>query len=102
MCLCTLLQAVRLLFQTALMLMFGFDSVLVPAGLLAIETAAQVADVPSNLLTQPEVGAKGGRRAPRKRISGIMPEHMLYWVSQADIAVLLRCDDSDEVASMAK
>ncbi len=48
MCLCTLLQAVRLLFQTALMLMFGFDSVLVPAGLLAIETAAQVADVPSH------------------------------------------------------
>jgi len=30
------------------MLMFGFDSVLVPAGLLAIETAAQVADVPSH------------------------------------------------------
>ncbi|DBB00787.1 hypothetical protein WJX77_001536 [Trebouxia sp. C0004] len=47
-------------------------------------------------------GARGGRRAARKRISGITPEHMLYWVLQADIAVQLRCEDNDCVVSMAK
>lgn len=47
-------------------------------------------------------GARGGRRASRKRISGITPEHMLYWVLQADIAVQLRCEPHDGVVSMAK
>jgi len=115
------------------------------AGLLALVAAAQTADVPSSLHTQPEVspsglqqlpykdghlmgmtaaghephahdadaqtvkaavskqrGVRGGRRAPRKRISGITPEHMLYWVLQADIAVQLRCEQNDGVVSMAK
>jgi len=72
------------------------------AGLLAVVAAAQVADVPSSLRAQPEVGARGGRRAPRKRLRGITPEHMLYWVLQADIAVQLRCGDSDGVVSMAQ
>ena len=40
-------------------------------------------------------GVRGGRRAPKKRIAGISPEHMLYWVSQADIAMQLRCEDND-------
>jgi len=72
------------------------------AGLLALVAAAQIADVPSSLRAQPEVGVRGGRRAPRKRLSGITPEHMLYWVLQADIAVQLRCDDKDGVVSIAQ
>ena len=47
-------------------------------------------------------GVRGGRRASRKRISGITPEHMLYWVLQADIAVQLRCEQTDRVGSMAQ
>ena len=47
-------------------------------------------------------GVRGGRRAARKRISGITPEHMLYWVLQADIAVQLRCEQTDGVVSMAQ
>jgi len=47
-------------------------------------------------------GVRGGRRAPRKRVSGITPEHMLYWVLQADIAVQLRCEQTDGVVSMPK
>ena len=38
-------------------------------------------------------GARGGRRASRKLVQGITPEHMMYWVSQADIAAQLRCKD---------
>ena len=107
--------------------------------------AAQIADVPSRLHTQPEAGpsglqqlpykeghlvgmiaagqqphaheavahtvkaavskqrgVRGGRRAPRKRISGITPEHMLYWVLQADIAMQLRCEQTDGVVRTAK
>lgn len=39
-------------------------------------------------------GARGGRRAAKRIVHGITPEHMLYWVSQADIARQLRCDSS--------
>ena len=46
-------------------------------------------------------GVRGGRRAPKKRIAGISPEHMLYWVSQADIAMQLRCEDNDLNPSLA-
>lgn len=46
-------------------------------------------------------GVRGGRRAPKKRIAGISPEHMLYWVSQADIAMQLRCEDNDLHPSLA-
>jgi len=31
-----------------------------------------------------------------------MPEHMLYWVLQADIAMQLRSDENDCAVSMAK
>lgn len=114
------------------------------AGLLALVAAAQVADVPLLLHTQPAAGpsglqqlpykeghlmgmtaaghphaheavahtvkaavskqrgVRGGRRASRKRISGITPEHMLYWVLQADIAVQLRCEQTDGIVSMAQ
>ncbi|DBA78474.1 hypothetical protein WJX79_008004 [Trebouxia sp. C0005] len=115
------------------------------AGLLALVAAAQIADIPASLHTQPEAGpsglqhwpykeghltgtsaasqephareavvhtvkaavskqrgVRGGRRAPRKHISGITPEHMLYWVLQADIAVQLRCEQTDGVVSTSK
>jgi len=100
------------------------------AGLLALVAAAQIADVPPSLHAQPEAGpsglqqlpykeghlmavtfnaavskqrgVRGGRRASRKRISGITPEHMLYWVLQADIAVQLRCEQTDGVVSMSQ
>ena len=38
--------------------------------------------------------ARKRRRKRRDPLAGITPEHMLYWVSQADIAAQLRCDDS--------
>ena len=57
------------------------------AGLLALVAAANTADVSSTLRAQPEVGVRGGRRDPRKRLSGVTREHMLYWVLQADIDV---------------
>ena len=115
------------------------------AGLLALVAAAQIADVPTSLHTQPAAGpsglqqlpymeehllaitavgqephgheavahsvkaavskqrgVRGGRRASRKRLSGITPEHMLYWVLQADIAVQLRCEQTDGAVSMAQ
>ncbi len=65
MCLCALLRAVWVLLQT-IVLMFGFDSVLLQdAGLLALVAAAQTADAPSSL--RAKVGVRGDRRAPRKR-----------------------------------
>ena len=45
-------------------------------------------------------GARGGRRAARRAVRGITPEHMLYWVSQADIAQQLRCNSSQDHAAM--
>ena len=45
-------------------------------------------------------GVRGGRRAPKKH-PRITPEHMLYWVSQADIAMELRCNDIDTPPEVA-
>ncbi len=55
-----------------------------------------------NAAVSKQRGVRGGRRASRKRISGITPEHMLYWVLQADIAVQLRCEQTDGVVSMSQ
>ncbi len=43
-------------------------------------------------------GVRGGRRAARRHPNGITPEHMLYWVSQADVAMQLRCDGEPDAA----
>ena len=59
-------------------------------------TAATVMPVVEGLLgrcRQPDAARKRKHKR-RDPSAGITPEHMLYWISQADIAAQLRCNDT--------
>ena len=53
----------------------------------------QDADTPSSKHKQLS-GAKRRRKKRRDPAAGVTPEHMLYWVSQADVAAQLQCNDA--------
>lgn len=39
-------------------------------------------------------GLRAAKRVPADVMTGLTPEHMLYWVSQADVAQQLRCTEA--------
>lgn len=55
--------------------------------------AASAADPLPGRCRQPQAGRKR-RQKRRDPSTGVTPEHMLYWVSQADVAEQLRCTDA--------
>ena len=58
----------------------------------ASDTVMPLAEAIPGRCSQPHVARKRKHKR-RDASSGITPEHMLYWVSQADIAAQLRCTD---------
>lgn len=58
----------------------------------ASDTVMPLAEAIPGRCSQPHVARKRKHKR-RDASSGITPEHMLYWVTQADIAAQLRCTD---------
>ena len=62
------------------------------------QDGVQICAAPSGLQM---LGLQAAKPVPAEVIAGVTPEHMLYWVSQADVAQQLRCTEAQGADAVA-